>query len=99
MRKVTENEIYDLDNNRVSTEYFMQHAPKYKHDLLKYVHHVDTHLHLSSEGKLWRVQGYISLEDFPILAKTGAQHIYFDSYIGIEEDVLALWTLFVPYID
>lgn len=70
MRRVELNEIYNnypKEENWVETETFLSRideSHKDLRDLLRNLHHVDTHLCMNSNKPYWRVQGYFLPEQF-----------------------------------
>lgn len=108
MRKVIENEFYDLNSERVSNEYFMEHIPDEYVAICNLLHHVDTRLrecerikYYTPEGLLWRVQGYLTKEDLWLLMSYKAPFDnpdYNMSMVRFDKDTMEIWTMTIPFI-
>lgn len=109
MRKVTENEIWGGSDRGVqepiSLEFLISHVPKKYAPLVSKIHHVDTQLRENfnpdtlTEDTYWRVQGYISMDDFvewSNLRYPLKNDIQANIYIPNKE-IVEIWILNIPY--
>ena len=80
MRKVSSDEIWDLEGNPVSTSEFLGSLDglklplkmiRYQKPMWTYFHHVDTRLKEDTKGgyTYWRVQGYFEFDSLPIIGR------------------------------
>lgn len=110
MRKVNENEIRDLNFDRLTDEYFMEHIPDRYVPIFNLFHHVDTHLsecekipYYTPEGLQWRVQGYLTKEDLWLLMSYEEDPFNNPDYnmpmVRFSKNTMEVWVMIVPFVN